>query len=285
METTIREWLLSTSDRLRKAGVVSPDLEAQLLAAHSLKVTRSWLFAHPDDDFPLNGGEESLSRRLLHEPLAYILGYREFYGRDFRVSPSVLIPRQDTETLVDHCLSYVRSLGASNLSILDIGTGSGCIAITLKLEVPNLEVTASDISGDALSVAIENAKLLGADIKFLSSDLFEDLSDVAFDVIVSNPPYIGHHEKLDREVEAFEPPSALFASDDGLEIYRRLANQASNYLTSDGQIMLEVGYQQSLKVIQIFQNKGWIHLSTQQDLSGIPRVVAFERAKTAEDDS
>jgi len=250
----------------------SSRLEAQLLAGHVLRVDRSWLLAHPEHEFNELAGETLLQRREGHEPLAYILGAREFYGRSFRVTPAVLIPRQDTETLIETALGVC---GSPELAVLDIGAGSGAIAITLKLERPGWIVTAVDISEDALEIAKDNADTLGADVRFLLSDGFEALGGERFDLIVSNPPYIGVTEELTTEVRDFEPGLAIFSGETGMEFYERLAREASNYLRADGQLMLEVGYRQAGKVKDLFEANGWRHLQTVKDLSGIERVVVF----------
>lgn len=265
---TVFEWLRHAESRLREV-TESSRLEAQRLAAHVLRVDRSWLLAHPEHEFNELAGETLLQRREGHEPLAYILGVREFYGRPFRVTPAVLIPRQDTETLIE------AALGVSASSVLDVGTGSGAIAITLKLERPNWNITAVDISPEALDVARENADTLSADVRFLLSDGFEALDHERFDLIVSNPPYIGDAEELATEVRGFEPKLALFSGETGMEFYERLAKEASIYLIASGQLMLEVGYRQAGKVKDLFEGCGWRHVETIPDLSGIQRVVVF----------
>src|ERR1044072_4019884 len=178
-------------ERLEAAGIESPALEAQLLAGHVLLVDRTYVLTHPEEEFPELAGETLLQRREGQEPLAYILGEREFFGRRFRVGPGVLIPRQETETLVEAAMEQ-----SDVQSVLDVGTGSGCIAITLKLERPEWEVTAVDISERALDIASDNAKLLGADVRYLLSDGFASLLGESFDLIVTNPPYVGLHEAL-----------------------------------------------------------------------------------------
>lgn len=264
---TLREWLLQAESRLRALGVDSPRLEAQVLAMHILRVDRSFLFAHPEHEFPDLAGEAMLQRREGHEPLAYLVGHREFFGRDYRVTPAVLIPRQDTEVLVETAL---KTTGGT---VLDIGAGSGAIAVTLKLERPEWEVTAVDISPLALEVAEENAKNLQANVRFLLSDGFEALLGEAFDLIVTNPPYIGRSEPLAPEVAGHEPELALYGGETGLEFYERLAREASAYLNDGGQLMMEVGYQQAAAVQTLFEKAGWEHVETVPDLAGIDRVV------------
>lgn len=264
---TVREWLVQAEARLRGAGTDSPRLEAQVLAMHVLRVDRSFLFAYPEHDFPELAGEAILQRREAQEPLAYIVGSREFFGRPFRVNQAVLIPRQDTEVLVETVLRY------PGRAVLDIGAGSGTIAVTLKLERPDWSVTAVDISPAALEVAIENAADLGAEVRFLLSDGFEALIGESFDLIVTNPPYIGRSEPLAIEVAGFEPELALFGGETGLEFYERLARESNGYLHDGGVLAMEVGYQQASLVRGLFEGAGWEHVETVADLAGIDRVV------------
>jgi len=262
----LNDWVTSASGRLTAVGVTSPKLEAQVLAAHSMLVDRTWVLTHLEhvvNDLALEG---LLQRRENGEPLAYILGYREFFTRRFQVDSNVLIPRQETEILVETALE----LPGDRLKVLDIGTGSGCIAITLKLERPNWEVWATDISSSALQVARENAETLGADITFRHSNLLEQLGGEKFDLIVSNPPYIGRDEVIPREVREHEPDSALFADDNGLAIYRQLAATVKDYLTQSGVVILEIGQEQGLAVSGLFSGSEVV-----KDLSGNDRVVVW----------
>jgi len=215
----IAQWLAEAKLRLARAEVASPSLEGQMLAAHALLVDRSFVLTHPDHEFPALAGEHLLRKRERHEPLAYILGWREFYGRRFKVAPGVLIPRQETETLVEAALDFLRSLGSSaggGPSVFDLGTGSGCIAITIKLEEPPASVDAADISEKALEIARSNACELGADVRFEESDGLPRLNR-EFDLIVSNPPYVAANERLPAEIADFEPREALVAGETGLE--------------------------------------------------------------------
>ncbi|MEI7576952.1 MAG: peptide chain release factor N(5)-glutamine methyltransferase [Armatimonadota bacterium] len=289
---TLGDWIPAATQRLEQAGIASPRLEAQLLAAHVLLVDRTYILTHPEAEFNELAGETLLQRREAQEPLAYILGYREFYGRKFRVTPSVLIPRQETELLIEEALqlspgtrtppSAPRPKGGvtqhssnsqpptsnSPTRVLDIGTGSGCIAITLKLERPEWDVWAVDISGAALQVARENAETLGAEITFRHSDLFSGLEGEKFDLILSNPPYIGVEEPLPDEIKNHEPPTALFADNQGLKIYQQLAATYRDYLTEEGTIILEIGQTQGKAVAELFNGQ------ILKDLSGNDRAVA-----------
>ncbi|AIE83374.1 peptide chain release factor N(5)-glutamine methyltransferase [Fimbriimonas ginsengisoli] len=278
------EWIRHAQKRLAASGIESSRLEAQLLAAHVLRVDRSWLIAHPEHEFNELAGEMLLQRRESREPLAYILGRREFYGRQFRVTPAVLIPRQETEVLVEAALAEdhtskmdVITTGgkAVPLRVLDIGAGSGAIAITVKLERPDWDVTAVDISPPALELAEENAKSLGVEIRFVLSDGFEQLIGESFDLIVTNPPYIGHDEPLMPDVVEHEPHVALFSGKTGLEFYERLSREAMNHLNDGGRLMMEVGHRQARTVRELFESGGWQHVQTAQDLSGIDRVLVM----------
>jgi release factor glutamine methyltransferase len=273
---TLRDWISHAQGRLTAAGIESPRLEAQLLAAHVVRVDRAWLLAHPEYELNELAAETLLQRRERREPLAYILGFREFFGRSFRVTPAVLIPRQETEVLVE------AASRAPAKSVLDIGAGSGVLAITLKLERPEWEVTAVDVSPEALEIARNNAENLRAEVRFLLSDGFERLLGESFDLIVTNPPYIGSDEPLMPDVVDYEPHVALFSGPTGLEFYHRLSEEAMNHLNDGGRLMMEVGYRQAAVVRDLFERAGWHHVETVRDLSGVERVVvvswAFECA-------
>ena len=271
----ICDWLAGASGRLGRIGIEGSLFEAQVLLCHFLGVSRSWLIAHRQDFFtPGEELEALVQRRESHEPLAYILGYREFYGREFLVDSSVLIPRQDTEVLVETTLKYIDS--GQSLKVCDIGTGSGCIAITLQLERPLLDVLALDISADALGVAKNNAEALNAQVQFLESDLFSEIEpDEKFDIVVSNPPYVESGYDLENQVKDFEPHSALFAGIDGMDCYKRIASEVTGYLKSSGVLILEIGQGQANKMTEIFENLGWKLIDTTQDLSSIVRVLVF----------
>ncbi len=276
---TVIEWLQEAQARLASAGIESNRLEAQVLAMHVLLVDRSWLLAHPETEFPDLAGEGLLQRRERGEPLAYITGRREFYGREFSVRPGVLIPRQDTEILVETALAAMDwpNHEHGDVSILDLGVGSGAIAVTLKLERSHSTVTGIDISPLALEIAGDNARSLEADIRLLLSDGFSSIPNERFDLIVSNPPYIGNEEILDREVAEFEPAQALFSGPTGLEFYERLAREAGAHLVENGRLIVEVGHTQSNAVQALFESSGWKHQQTVRDLCGIERVVEVSR--------
>lgn len=215
--------------------------------------------------------EQDTEALLKDVPPQYLLGFEEFYGRQFQVTPATLIPRPETEELVELVLAQVPD---EQLRVVDIGTGTGVIAISLKLARPNWQVTAVDLSTEALAVAEENAHQLAADVRFLASDVLGAVNEV--DVIVSNPPYIAADEwrEMDASVRKFEPKMALFAEDNGLVIYRQIAQEAQQKLSANGQIFLEIGYQQGAAVKALFEaafpdKKVQLH----QDLSGHDRMI------------
>jgi release factor glutamine methyltransferase len=277
---TVADAVASVESRLVAAGVDTPRLNAHMLVAHALGVERSWVLAHSADPFGAGEALEKLcERREAREPLAYILGWREFYGRRFRVTPDVLIPRQETETLVETALEEKHIQG-----VLDIGTGSGCIAITLACERPEWNVTAVDISEPALAIARENAqRLLPSESpnlgtnpdqpELIQSDLFAALSDRQFDLIVSNPPYVAATDLLPPEVHAHEPHTALYADNQGLAIYIQLAEEAQSHLRPGGALIVEIGDGQSEAVQSIFEEHGWHIERVVNDLDGTPRVM------------
>lgn len=262
------EWISQAAERLERAGVPEPKLDAQLLAAHVLGQSRSWVLAHPE--VPIERGEELLSRREQREPLAYILGWREFYGRRFIVEPGVLVPRQETETLIDAALN---GMGGK---VLDIGTGTGCIAATVKLERPTWMVAACDISQTAVKLARRNAEALGAMIHVTKCDLFEGFSETKFGLIVSNPPYIREGVELQAEVGRFEPSKALYGGADGLEVYRRLAHEAADHLMPWGRVIIEIGDGMEADVAGVFESAGWHLAESRKDMGGTVRALTFK---------
>ena len=269
---TIRDALRSAAERLELHYVSNARLTAELLVAHCLSVEREYLYAH--DERVLTAGESQLLEDLLYDringvPLQYIVGRQEFYGRYFRVTRDVLIPRPETEHLVEAVLE----LKPSAPRILDIGTGSGCIAVTLALEIPDARVFASDISESALQIARANASVLHAPVSFACMDVLDAVAG-KFEFIVSNPPYVrrGDISRLQREVREYEPHVALFSPEDELEIYRRLIAGAAGVLNAGGHLMMEVGIGMDERVLDLFDAR-WEKLPTKTDLQGIPRTV------------
>lgn len=249
-------------------------LDARVLASHTWGVDAAWLIAHDTDalsDAQTAAFQTLLSQRLEGRPIAYLVGMREFYGRPFQVSPDVLIPRPDTELLVE--LALARLPTDQPLDILDLGTGSGCIAITLALERPLARVTAVDRSAAALAIARRNADNLNAHVEFLASDWFSALAGRRFDLIVGNPPYIAQTDPhLARGDVRFEPMTALTAGHDGLDDLRRLIPAACAHLNPGGSLLLEHGYDQAEAVQALLRMNRIQPAQSWADLAGILRV-------------
>jgi release factor glutamine methyltransferase len=253
---------------------VSAKLEAQLLLQHVLHVNRAWLIAHENDDLDekLNGFLQTLVlRRLQDEPLAYILNVREFYGLSFKVTADTLIPRPDTETLVD--AAFTKMGQHQSLRVLDLGTGSGAIALAIAKHRQNADVLAVDYSAKALNIAKQNAlDLKITNCQFLQSDWYTALPAQRFDVIVCNPPYI---EDNDAHLNAlkFEPISALVAGKDGLDDIRKITENALVFLNPQAWLLLEHGYKQAQAVQDLLADAGLTEIQTIQDLGGNDRVT------------
>lgn len=250
-------------------------MEARILLRYVLDCTPATLAAWPER--LLSWGQwtryaDLLERRHAGEPVAYLLGMREFYGRPFKVGPAVLIPRPDTELLVE--LALARFGDRSGTRVLDLGTGSGILAITLALELPSPEVTAVDASLDALDIAAANAAALGAEVNFVESDWFDNLAAGGYDLIVSNPPYIAEGDPhLDQGDLRFEPHQALAAGADGLDDLRRIVSGAVDFLAPQGWLMVEHGYDQAEAVRSLMDAAGYIDVASWQDLAGIERAT------------
>lgn len=249
-------------------------LEARVLAAHAWNTNAAWLIAHDTDELGALQAqrlEALLARRLVGEPIAYITGTREFYGRAFRVSPDVLIPRPETELLVELALAHIPPEAA--VEVLDLGTGSGCIAITLALERPLARVSAVDRSAAALTIAQRNAETLNARVEFSASDWFGALAGRAFDLIVANPPYVAADDPhLARGDVRHEPLTALASGRDGLDDLRRLIEGARPHLRRRGALLLEHGYDQGPAVRALLDAGGFVQPQSWNDLAGNPRV-------------
>jgi release factor glutamine methyltransferase len=250
-------------------------LEVQVLAAHGLGVDRAWLIAHDRDVLqPAQIGaiERLFRRREAGEPVAYIVGGKEFYGRMFRVTPDVLIPRPETEHLVEAALERLSVDQPSR--ILDLGTGSGCVAVSLALERPLAKVVAVDVSAAALAIARENARLLGAgSIRFILGEWYAGVGVKKFDMIVANPPYIPDRDRhLACGDLRFEPRNALVSTADGLDAIRAIIEGATDYLHVGGWLLLEHGHDQQSRCESVLAQNGFGAIMTVVDLVGIPRV-------------
>lgn len=269
---TIHTALLQGTKLLEEGAIAAPRLTAEVLLAHALRQERSFLYAHSDEALPevawLHYGRY-LHERLQGKPTQYITHRQEFYGREFRVTRDVLIPRPETEHLVEAALERIRP----GDRVFDAGTGSGAIAITLALE-SKAQVLAGDISPAALRVAVRNAGALGAAVQWVASDLVTALADRSLAVLVSNPPYVPRVDEpgLQREVRDWEPHQALFAGPTGLEIYERLIEQARRVLRPEGWLLVELGYN-SLAAVEGMLSEGWRDVDVKQDLAGFPRVL------------
>lgn len=265
------DWVRKASAALAAAGIESPLLEAQVLAAFAAGKNRQALLV--DLDAPVDEtADDLLERRLNREPLAYIIGEREFYGLPFRVDPRVLIPRQETEVLVDEAL---RLDLPDHAVVADVGTGSGCLAVTLSLKRKTWRVFGLDCSAAALEVAMRNGSRLGAAVRWLESDLFAATGSLAFDLIVTNPPYVASGADLAPEIREHEPALALFAGDDGLDIFRRLADEARTSLKPHGWLLTEIGAEQGDPVVNLFEAKGWSLEKRIDDLASVERALLF----------
>lgn len=272
----VREaWQLGT-DRL--AALPTARRDAELLLLRALRRDRAWLLTHSHAE--ISHGDRAqyeawIARRERHEPIQYILGEQEFFGLVFRVTPDVLIPRPETEHLVEALLQRLPS--GEPVRIADIGTGSGAIAVALARHLPQAEIAALDISPAALAIARGNAERHGvaARIRWVQSDLLSAVSGETFDAIVSNPPYIAESDLLEPQVRDFEPHQALFAGPTGLEVYRRLIPQAAGALVPGGWLLLEIGHGQRQAVAE--QLSAWRDLDFVSDLQGIPRVAIARR--------
>jgi release factor glutamine methyltransferase len=312
----IRAALKEGMAQLRAAQIPSHPLATELLLMHALGRDRTWIYSHPEEFVDPAAAAKFLAliaRRAAGEPVQYLTGKQEFWGLEFEVTPAVLIPRPETEHVIEVALARLGERGLKihmdtgapreKLHVADVGTGSGCLAVALAWELPHAEVSATDISAAALEVAGRNAARHGvADhVHFLRCDLLtgfgkKDPSSVGarhavpastqdrppFDLIVSNPPYIARNEaaQLRREVRDHEPRAALFGGPTGIEMYQRLIDQSRDLLRDRGILVLELGHDSAEHVREIFNAQpAWTKVAITMDLAGIPRVLAAERAR------
>lgn len=285
---TILTLIQKSTAFFEEKGIGEPKLSAEHLMAHALGVKRLQMylrFDQPVQETELESFRTMVRRRLRHEPVQYIVGTTEFYGLEFAVSPAVLIPRPETEHLIDTFLDLRKSeLLRPDLRLLDVGTGSGAIAVTLAKHLQDARITATDISEEALGVARANAMLHGLEerIHFLRHDILTDRAAEAgapFDVVVSNPPYIPKDEipELQPEVRDHEPLAATTDGADGLRFYRRFAEAAAELLTEGGLLAVEIGHGQSEAVQALFSDAGLRDIAVRKDYAGIDRVVTAWR--------
>jgi len=280
---TLRKGLAAAISRLTAANVPSPRLNAELLLMFTLGCDRAYLYAYPERKLSTDDQsryDQALSEREHGVPTQYITGHQEFWGMDFIVTPAVLIPRPETEHVIETVLERVRAerapSPADSLRILDVGTGSGCIALALAKELPSAEIHATEISTAALEIARANAARLQleASVQFHCTDLLQGLELGAFDFVVSNPPYVGESEddQVQLEVRKHEPHNAVFAGATGLEVIERLIPQAHESLKPGGWLVMEISGTVAERVRGLLAE--WIEVEITNDLQGIPRVAS-----------
>lgn len=295
---TIKEWIDNSASQIASAGISSSRLDAELILAHALGVNRSWVIAHSfdtiDDAHTLHSADKLLASRLARVPVAYLTNRKEFYGRSFIVDENVLIPRPESETIIDllkqHLTdtrgypsgfkSYIKD---NSLYILDVGCGSGCLGITAKLEMPDAEVTLCDISADALAIARRNATQLGADVDIIESDLltaflplpssFTLLPSPPFHLILANLPYVNPAWQRSPETD-HEPALALFADDDGLSLIKKCIRQSRKILSDDGYLLLEADPCQHEAIVTYGKDNGFRMIKARDYAVVLQRVTS-----------
>ena len=274
MEVLVRDIIKKAQNTLEAADIADSQVDSWLLAEFVFGITRVKYYANMQMTVDGRSAEkynELVNQRAGHIPLQHIIGTQEFMGLTFKVNENVLIPRQDTELLVENVVDY---LGNDERTVLDMCTGSGCIAVSIDRLSKNSKVTAVDISEKALEVAQENNRLNNANVTFIQSDLFTNVTG-KYDIIVSNPPYIRTDEipKLMEEVKSHEPVMALDGMEDGLYFYKKICSEASDYLNDNGKIFFEIGYDQGDDVSEILRQNRFCNIEVLKDLSGNDRVV------------
>ena len=279
----LKQALAAAVEHLEASDCGSPRMNSETLLMFVLGVNRAFLYAHPERQLTTEEKsryDEVISQRAAGVPSQYITGHQEFWGLDFVVSPEVLIPRPETEHLVETVLELAREVPRPR--IVDVGTGSGCIALALANELKNAEVYGGDLSADALEIARANAARLQLDgrVRFLQSNVLEAVADGGeFDFVVSNPPYVGLDEadKVQRSVFEFEPRMAVFAGEHGLDVIRPLIEQAHAVLKPGAWLAVEIGYSMRDAVLALFDPTMWDEPMVVPDLQGIPRVIAARK--------
>lgn len=265
-QMTITSWLDEATQELKAADISSARLDAELILAHTIREPRTYLHSHGDqvlDDRQEDIADARLQLRLERTPIAYIVGHKDFYGRRFKTTPAALIPRPESESMIELLKSIMPEtlpLVKDNRKLVDVGTGTGCLGITAKLEWPELDVTLIDVSTQALNLAKQNAATLGANVHFVNNDLLRAYGS-PIDIILANLPYVDHEWDVSPETHT-EPELALYAADEGMALIRQLINQAAQLLTPGGSLILECDERQQAAVIQLCTSGGLKHLAT-----------------------
>ena len=280
----IRQLRIASKEKLSAAGSESPAADVDCLLSEAFGKDRAWFMIHDTDEPPsdkLNAFKTMLERRIKGEPIAYITGYREFWSLRLKCSPATLIPRPDTETLVEEAIRYLADIARLNCAprVLDLGTGTGAIALAIKSEIADADVYGADFNPDAVSLAKVNAESHRLSVNFIESDWFSKVQGT-FDLIVANPPYIADgDEHLSLGDVRFEPKTALISGSDGLDDIRIIASESQKHLAAGGAIMLEHGWNQGLAVQKILMSEGYECVRTVRDLGGNDRVTTGRIAK------
>lgn len=262
---TIHQWLIEATALLKTEGIESARLDAELILAHTIRKPRTYLHAHDDNEMEarhLEIADTRLQLRIERTPLAYIIGHKDFYGRKFKTTPAALVPRPETESFIELLQAIIPTnlpLIVDQKTLVDVGTGTGIIGITAKLEWPELDVTLTDISQQALNLAKQNATALGADVHFHKGDLLRGYG-AAIDIIVSNPPYVDRAWDVSPETHA-EPELALYANKQGLALIDQLLVQAAQLLKPNGSLLLEADERQHAAIIQSAKAQGLKYIS------------------------
>lgn len=283
-QVTLQEAVRRGTERLAASGLKTPREDAQLLVLKATGKDLAFLLTHPEWELTAEQQEKLdtwLEQRKKHYPIQYLVGTQEFFGRPFQVDSSVLIPRPETEIVVETCLELIQALEKDTVRVVDIGTGSGCIAVTLACENPRIQVSGVDISEAALQVARENALRLGCSdrVRFVQGNVLDPLesSGAVFDLIAANPPYVeDQSSEVEYSVKTFEPREAVFAGPTGLEIYSRIFRSSRLLLRRPGWLVLEMGYGIGERLTELAKAEGWRLVETHPDLAGIPRCAVFE---------
>jgi release factor glutamine methyltransferase len=281
---TARDLLHEAARKFELSGIPSPRLDAEMLLAFCQGCDRLEFFKNPTlaiGEIAQTQFQKLTERRLQGEPVAYIIGRKEFWSLVLEVNNAVLIPRPDTEVLVEEALQVCKQVDSAPIRILDIGTGSGAIALALAKELPRAQITATEISATALAVAKKNAHNLGlqSQIDFRLGNLFKPVGDF-FDIIVSNPPYIAaeDYDQLPPGVKNYEPREALFAGADGLDFFEKIISQSPGYLGEKGWLLLEIGARQGTRLAEMLEAAGYYgDISIRNDYAGLPRVIKARR--------